>query len=563
MSSIAPSVVQKTFAFLRPFLQRTLETKINELIFKKSDLKPFLVHFPDLSTHDLGRIVCEIIRQFDPETYVQDEVNGVSCRVIYWEFRGQITKLSIVLIGGEIATGGSKTVFNVYRLDLYNGLVRKMPVFAQRVLQQVARENVSDFNKGCSRNEHVLGLRGLHRWVLPPPYEVYNMLEEGVEAFQIYGGPDLWHAASQMSTREKAIAMRGAWDALEALHRKGMIHGDVKGMNFLKMGDRTWLIDFEHVSRATVSRGGDVSYLYWPPARFWGYQTPLTDAYGFAVTLVEIFYPQYRKHLYSCAGMAASQASLIVDACRDEALSQVKERYKRALRSARTVDKILTVVQGINGSEQLYADVWLVGEIFTLFCQCIRDARESFESLKDRFPFIQTKPKDRGTRHAMARAYFEAFRTLFPQSPLIDMGGHLRRILRSYESIARGVDPDLPAEDAMNIAHVEEGEGNGGEGDGDEHPEGELGDGAVHKGKRVARGGDDDAWISSDDEEQHKETDGEGGGDEGPARARSAQSEGDSPYTHQTEQRDDEKDGMDEKGHRHVGVDKEGCPRSY
>ncbi len=72
----------------------------------------------------------------------------------------------------------------------------------------------------------------------------------------------------------------------------------------------------------------------------------------------------------------------------------------------------------------------------------------------------------------------------------------------------------LAFEDAVDVGEVEEREGSAGQGDADENPEGQLRDGAVHKGEGGCwvNGGADDIGAGAEEEEAEEEEDGEAGG---------------------------------------------------
>jgi serine/threonine protein kinase len=430
MSSIAPILRKVAYERLGRFFRSALERRVETLILRESDLHPFLRRRPDLPITDLWNRVQQIAREVAAETYVADQMDGTKYRVIHWAFRDKITKISIVVLNHRIAKGGAKEVWSVDRLDLYNGCIRRGPVFEERVLQLIIPRAEPEFYRGCRVNERMWEICGPRGCVVPPPYEVY-IQEKCLEAFQVYGGPDLRSVAFQMSIEEKIVFMQQIWKALSILHKEGRVHGDVKGMNVLVGPDQIRLIDFDFASRQTVSVGEDSQYQYWNLARLSGYITLITDAYGFAVTLFEVFFPHHRNSIVMRSRFLQPRdcSSFLLEVCQDEALRKsVSQRRKKAICRATSVDEILQMVQGT----PLYADLWLLQEIFTLYCQCLKDDVDSFESLKDRFPFIREEPR---ARYELAQSYFAAVKAMLPNSPLVKMGSWLRAIIQTYEQL--------------------------------------------------------------------------------------------------------------------------------
>lgn len=132
-------------------------------------------------------------------------------------------------------------------------------------------------------------------------YEVGESPAGPFIAMQYVPGETLYRASSEMSLRDKVEVLRTAAEALDAAHREGLIHRDVKPGNILVVRDpegvwRPYVVDFglaREVAAPGLTRSGIAvgTPHYMAPEQARGEIQSLdrrTDVYGLGATLYEL-----------------------------------------------------------------------------------------------------------------------------------------------------------------------------------------------------------------------------------------------------------------------------------
>jgi serine/threonine protein kinase len=363
--------------------------------------------------------------------------------------------------------------------------------------------------------------------LMPPPHLIVrrdNCVVELIHRLYYVSFDHIYKGEVEIEPPDILKRMDQVFQGLLYLYREGVIHRDVKPANILIShdGKKAVLMDWDRVVESTQVYAPDEASAYkvWDQCGMEGSFTKMTDVYGWGVTLGLVVFKALFKPFFQ------NRSKILIP----EEYNRMLEIYLMKPVEASPREKEVTLEQNIHALILRIAT--LDDKLFALWKKMKPTSDETLRQMYQRFVRVNGDPCE------MIQA-------------------ELRRIFEVFDrasSVAGGVDPDFTAEYAVDVAHIEEGEWQGGEGDGDEDRESKLGDGAVHEGEGVAARGQDYTRKSADDEEEHQKTDGEGGEDESPARPPSAQSEGHTPYTHETHNGKGKKHGVHKKGHRHVGV---------
>lgn len=122
-----------------------------------------------------------------------------------------------------------------------------------------------------------------------------RMVQKKLEREEQYYDGDLSNLRDKMSLEAKIKAMLDVGDALAGLHRRGIVHCDVKTPNVLgKFRDRhnveAFLADFDLTVKEGRMREDFGTYEYWNQTANNGIASKSTDIYGFAILMGELFF---------------------------------------------------------------------------------------------------------------------------------------------------------------------------------------------------------------------------------------------------------------------------------
>jgi hypothetical protein len=213
-----------------------------------------------------------------------------------------------------INAGGYKKVYSSPKFSIPLSLVKgKREVdFNQRVAIKVISSSTSVTN-GLNIQKEIFDKHPDVHIVTPPTYlegsnkyeqEWYNCdLESGLKNNSIPSSLSRDHHSIPFRFKERLQIALDVTEALEAIQNEGYVHRDVKPLNILlkeKDGEiRGFLTDFD---LSTPNKTLDISsnYEYWDICSKQGLSSSSSDSFGFAITLGEIFIPnfsaKYRKN---------------------------------------------------------------------------------------------------------------------------------------------------------------------------------------------------------------------------------------------------------------------------